>query len=400
MKKVTLFGIVLVVLLVALEAEVARKPQPAPLEPYKIGGSFDLSGFMTSIGVPMKNGTVITVDKINAESTIHGRALQLIVYDSASDVTRAVTNLRKLIYEDKVVALIGMPMTGQLLASVETITTAQIPILGGCAGSDVWKPVKKWIFSTAQGNDNYPPRACDYLKSRGFTKIALEYIDNSYGEAGMKEVVAIAPKYGLTIVAIEKHKATDLDMTAQLTRLTASRPDAIVLESYQRDAAVFMKNVRTLGITIPILGLAATAGSDIINIGGANVEGFEAVATRPIVASQLPDTDPSKPLLLKFIKAYEDRFGTFDYYATNTYDGMHLIANALQKCDARLDPYTDEGLKRIRAQIRDNVENTKDFLGGNGKYNFSPDKHNGQALDWAVLIKIVNGKWKLLEKKS
>jgi branched-chain amino acid transport system substrate-binding protein len=398
MKKITLFGIVLVVLLVALlmGANYEVGAQPAPLKPYKIGGGFDLSGFMTSIGVPMKNGAVVAIDKINAEGTIHGRALELIAYESASDITRAVTNVRKLIYEDKVVALVGLPMTGQVLASAESITTGQTPLIAGCAGADIWRPAKKWIFSTAQGNDNYPYRACDYLKRKGFTKIALEYIDNSYGESGMKQIVEIAPKYGLTIVAIEKHKATDLDMAVQITKLRAARPDAIMLESYQRDAAVFMKNIKTLGITIPILGLAATAGTDIINIGGSSVEGFEAVATRPIVASQLPDTDPSKAVLLKFIKAYENKFGRFDYYATNLYDGIHLTANALQKCDARLDPYTDEGLKSIRAQIRDTIENTKDFLGGNGKYNYSPDKHCGQALDWAVVIKIVNGNWKLL----
>jgi branched-chain amino acid transport system substrate-binding protein len=397
MRGVKLLTCVLIVLLVTLLVSPYSTPKAqVPLKPYKIGAFFDLSGFNTSIGVPSRNGAVVACDGINTKGTIHGRSLELVIYDSASDVTRAVSTVKRLIEADNVVAIAGGTMTGSVLASVETVTNAGVPFMSGAAGVDIWRPTKKWVFSTANGNDNYLPRACDYLKRKGLTKVAFEYMDSAYGESGRKQLEGVASKYGLTIVGIEKHKPTDLDMVPQLTRLAAAHPDVILLESYQRDAAVFMKSVRTLGVTIPVLGTAGTAGADIIRIGGEAVEGFEAVATRPIVASQLPDADPSKPLLLKFIKAYEEKFGVFDYYASNSYDALHLVADALEKSDARLDPYTDEGRKNIGAQIRDNLENTKDFLGTNGKYNLSADKHNGEDLSWCVIIRVVNGKWKLV----
>ena len=51
----------------------------------------------------------------------------------------------------------------------------------------------------------------------------------------------------------------------------------------------------------------------------------------------------------------------------------------------------------ISSKIRDAIENTKNFIGIGGIFNFSPEDHNGLTKEAFVLIKIVNGEWTLLE---
>jgi branched-chain amino acid transport system substrate-binding protein len=50
-----------------------------------------------------------------------------------------------------------------------------------------------------------------------------------------------------------------------------------------------------------------------------------------------------------------------------------------------------------KIKIRDEIENTKNFVGTGGIFNFSPTDHNGLTKQGVVMIKIVDGKWTLLQ---
>jgi branched-chain amino acid transport system substrate-binding protein len=49
------------------------------------------------------------------------------------------------------------------------------------------------------------------------------------------------------------------------------------------------------------------------------------------------------------------------------------------------------------AAIRDAIENTKGYVGLSGIYNMSPEDHNGLSLDDVVLIKVQDGKFRLVK---
>ena len=71
---------------------------------------------------------------------------------------------------------------------------------------------------------------------------------------------------------------------------------------------------------------------------------------------------------------------------------------ALEKVDPSLDPSNDEDLKKIRSQLRNNIEELKNVVGQNGVFNYSPDNHNGLSYGCYVPVVIENGKWRLVEK--
>ncbi len=75
---------------------------------------------------------------------------------------------------------------------------------------------------------------------------------------------------------------------------------------------------------------------------------------------------------------YIKRHGSFSLYAGHMWDQVYLIVEALKKVDPKLDHTTkDADLVKIRAQLRDNLEQIKGFVGQSSIFNYSPDNHNG-----------------------
>lgn len=158
LKKVTL-----VISVVAMMFVVACSKQKQ--DPIKVGGLFAVTGPASFLGEPEKNTAQMMVDEINSNGGIKGRKLELVVYDTAGDTTKAVQLATKLIKNDKVVAIIGPSTTGESMAVVPVAEKEQIPMISCAAGIKITEPVKKWVFKTP---------ANDYLaaeNSRAFEKV-------------------------------------------------------------------------------------------------------------------------------------------------------------------------------------------------------------------------------------
>ena len=118
----------------------------------KIGALFSVSGPASFLGEPERNTAKMMVEEINKAGGIKGRKLELIVYDTQGDATKAVQAANKLIKDDKVVAIIGPSTTGDSMAVIPVVEKAEIPLISCAAGVKITDPVKKWVFKTAQND--------------------------------------------------------------------------------------------------------------------------------------------------------------------------------------------------------------------------------------------------------
>ncbi|MCL5960592.1 MAG: ABC transporter substrate-binding protein, partial [Chloroflexi bacterium] len=97
-------------------ASEATSAPAADKEPYKIGAVFAITGFNSPLGTPERDTAKMLVDQINAKGGVNGHKIEMVIYDTESDETKAVTAVKKLIEEDKVLAIIGPSSTGESLA--------------------------------------------------------------------------------------------------------------------------------------------------------------------------------------------------------------------------------------------------------------------------------------------
>ncbi len=355
-------------------------------EPYKIGCIFSVTGPASFLGDPEKKSAIMLADQINKNGGINGHPIKLIIYDTEGDPTKAVLNINKLIFHDKVLAVIGPSRTPTTLAVIPIAQRAQIPLISCAAGIKITQPVKKWVFKTAQTDALAVAKIYSYMKEQNIKKIAIITVANAFGESGKNQLIKQAPKYGIEVVAKESFGPKDTDMTPQLTKIRATSAEAVVCWGTNPGPAVVAKNMKQLDMKIPLFQSHGVASPKFIELAGDAANGIILPTGKILVAKDISDRDPQKPVLLKYIKDYESRYKThvsgFGGYA---YDGLNLLAMAMGKAGAD------------RSKIRDELERIKGYKGISGVFNFSPSDHNGLTMDAFVLVKIADGKWKIIK---
>ena len=90
------------------------------------------------------------------------------------------------------------------------------------------------------------------MKKKGIQKIAIITSADGFGRDGKNWLEKLAPEYGLKIIASESFQATDNDMTAQLVKIKAASPDAIICWTIGKAGSIVAKNVKQLAIKAPL----------------------------------------------------------------------------------------------------------------------------------------------------
>lgn len=359
-------------------------------EAYKVGAVFATTGFNSPLGTPEKQTVEMMVEKINVEGGINGHPLELTIYDTTSDTTECVKLVKRLIEQDKVVAIIGPSSSGESLALIDTVTKAEIPLVSCGASSKIVQPVAEryWVFKTPQSDVLAVNKISEYLNKQGITKIALLSDSGGFGSTGRDVLVEALPKAGLTIVADEKFDTQDTDMTTQLTKINGTETEAIICWGTNPGPALIAKNMKQLNMAQLLINSHGIANKKFIELGGDATNDVIFPAGKLLVADQLPDSDPQKELLLNYKVDYEDKYGagTANTFGGHAYDALTLVVAALEEVGPD------------KAKIRDYIENNiKDFPGTGGVFNMSPAEHNGLGKGAFVMIEIVAGEWTWLK---
>ncbi len=355
--------------------------------PIKIGAVLSASGVSSSLGKPEMDTIKMLVEKTNAAGGINGRKVELIAYDDKSDQNEAVLSMKKLLEQDKVSAVIGSSSSGNTLAIIPLAESAKIPLISVASSKKISSPSKPFVFKTAQGDDVNSLRLVDYLVKNNLKKIAFLNVDNAYGSSGKAEFEPIAKEAGLEFVLTDVFEATVTDAKPMLTRVKNANPQAIILWATNQEAAVITKNIRELGITVPIFGTQGMASPKYIELSGNAAEGVLITAAPLLVSDQLPADHKQKNVIADYVAEFKSKYNyDTSSFGGHAWDAYNMLVKAIEKVG-------DEPLK-----IRDALEeDVKDFVGISGVFNISKENHNGLSGDSLMLIEIKDGKYRLKE---
>ena len=135
------------------------------------------------------------------------------------------------------------------------------------------------------------------------------------------------------------------------------------------------------------------ATDDFIRLGGAKVEGTILAAGPMLVIDEIPDSNPIKPVTMRYILAYEKMYGSRPAtFGANTYDSGLILQNAIPEALKKGKP----GTEAFRVALRDALENAGNVVGAQGVFNMSPTNHNGMDKRARVLITVKDGKFRYL----
>lgn len=383
-----MFLLALMLMLWTSPAYVAEK------SPIKIGVNLELTGPWAEVTKTVKNTMVMEVERINTMGGINGRPLELIFEDNGFDTGRAAANMTKFTQNKDIIAVVGpfednLQATTRALAEREKITNLII-----CPSNPMVRGLKqKWAFNIAQSDIIVSQKLVDLSLARKYKKVLVfpaahplaqslaDYYKRFGEEKGMK-----------VIISKETHKPTDIDMTPQLIKLKPiieqEKIDAFYACTAGPPGPIVCKNLRTLGIKIPILGTHAFGFGFIIALGGEAMEGVEFGAGKPVVPDQLDENDPTKPIITDLDKRMKIKYGVgIDQIAGHAHDTIWLLYDALKRCQGKI----------TRDHLRDALENTKGLKSSHGIYNYSPTDHDGLSKKEMVFIRIEGGKFKRIK---
>lgn len=354
----------------------------------RIGGLFAVTGPASFLGEPEKKTLEMLVMEANAKGGIGGMKVEAIIYDTQGDATKAVQLATKLIRNDKVSVIVGPSTTGESMAVIPVVEKEQIPLISCAAGIKITEPVKRWVFKTPANDHVAAEKILNHAAKNKVKNIALLTVTDGFGSSGREQIKALAAKKGFTIVADEVYGPKDTDMTAQLTKIRGIKPDAIICWGTNPGPAVVTKNVKQLGIKIPLYMSHGVASKKYIELAGADAaEGVMLPAGKLAIFDALPANDPQQKLLRAYNTSYKNEHGveasTFGGYA---YDAFLLIENAVKQTGSAAPE-----------SIRNGIEQAKRLVSVSGVFTMSPKDHNGLDLSAFEMVKVSKGDWMMIK---
>ena len=373
----------------ALGAALVAIAVPA-LADINVGVTLSATGPAASLGIPEKN----TFELL--PTTIAGQKVNWIILDDGSDTTKAVTNTRKLISEDKVDVVVGSTITPNSLAMVDVVADAETPMISMAASArivDPGNPKTKWVFKTPQSDALMADAIAVNMKSAGVKTMGYIGFADGYGDGWLAEIKRSAQTAGIKIVAEEKYNRNDPSVTGQVLKIVAAKPDAVLIAAAGTPGATPQKELVARGYKGKVYQTHGVANPDFLRVVGNDANGTILPIGPMLVFEQLPDSNPLKKSAAEYITKYEAKYGkdsrsTFGGHAWDAYLLLnHAVPEALKKAKP--------GTKEFRAALRDALENTKELVATHGVYTMTAQDHNGLDNRARTMIKIDNGKWVL-----
>jgi len=352
----------------------------------KIGTFLSVTGPASFLGDPELKTLQLYVEEINAAGGVLGRKLELVHYDSGANPKNAINFVKRLVQRDRVDVIVGGSTSGETMAVIPIVEEAGVPFISLAGAIEIIDPVRKWVFKTPHTDRMAVGKIYADMKKRGIAKIALISGDGGFDKSCRAQALDLADDYGMRIVGDESYGAKDTDMTAQLTKLRATDAEALVNCGFGTGPAIVTRNVRQLGIEVPLYQSHGVASKKYIELAGDAAEGVRLPAAALLVPDQLPAEDPQRPVLLAYKKKYESAYGPVSTFGGHAYDGLMIALQAIERAGG-----TDK--EKVRAEI----ERTKGFIGTGGVFTMSPKDHMGLTLEAFKMLEIRNGDWTLVE---
>lgn len=226
-------------------------PTPGVTDTEVVLGTFQaLSGPVAAIGVPVANGIRAYLNWVNANGGVAGRQIRLEVADDAFDPSRTTVEVRRLVEEDEVFALVAGLGTPGNLAVMDYLEEQGVPHVYQASGSGLLtNPPKQNIFAVQPNYTVEGEIMVRYLvEERGFENIAMVYRNLDDGNELRNAVVATLDEYGLELTNDIAIDPAAQDFSASLVQISNADPDVIIMGLFLPQSSNFIVQAKELGL--------------------------------------------------------------------------------------------------------------------------------------------------------
>jgi branched-chain amino acid transport system substrate-binding protein len=290
----------------------------------KVGFNVPLTGFAAADGESALNGAKLAVNQANANGGINGKQIELVIYDDQASPKEAVPIANRLIEKDGVKVAVSGSYSGSTRAAAGVFQAAGIPYISAYAIHPGITRAGKYIFRTSfMGEVQGAAGALLIGQTMQIKRVVVITLKNDFGKSLAAGFKAEAANFGIEIINEYEYSIPDRQFGPIVAKVRADKPDAIYASGYFFTAGPLVNQLRSGGVTVPVIGQEGYDSEQFIKIAGAASEGV-------IITTSL-DRDSNSPETRSFITEYEKLTGNkVDMVAASGHTALNVVIAALR----------------------------------------------------------------------
>jgi branched-chain amino acid transport system substrate-binding protein len=363
----------------------------AAAEPIRIGVAEALSGGAAQYGISIRNGFQMAADEINAAGGVNGSKIELVIEDEQGKKDEAINAFKKLIFQDKALMLFGPTLSNSAAAADPIAQAAHVVVFGTSNTADGITTIGDHVFrNSVTEADVLPVTLRVAAKVAKIKKVAVMYgNDDVFTKSGYDAFKKALEDGKMPVTTTETFAKGDVDFKAQLTKIKATNPDAIVLSALIAEGAPIMVQARQLGLNVPFIGGNGMNSVKVFDLAKGASDGLW-VGSPWSIENRTPENN-------SFIIAYTKKYSAPpDQFAAQAYDAMHIATAAMKKIKLSGD------LAKDRSALQAALPAVK-WTGATGSFAFrrvndKSGKPAGYDADQQAIVSTTRGKNYEIEK--
>ena len=360
-----IIGIIVLAVVVWGGVKLFRTKEEKTKETIKIGVILPLTGDLSSFGEGSKIATELAVKEVNDSGGVNGKKIEVIIEDSKCSSVPAINAVQKLINLDRVSAVIGEICSSATLAVAPIIEQNKIPLISPCSSAPDITNSGDYIFRIYPSDFFEGKIVAEYVKNKlGYSKVAMLYINNDWGNGLEKVFKETFMKLGGNIVVEESYQQGSKDLRAHLAKIKSANPEFIYFIGYIDEATIGLKQTKELKINIPVFGNSSWSESKLISEAKSASEGAYWIELKSLIPSAFLEKEMELKRNNKEIPVC----------STQYYDAVKVLTKSLMN----ISDISGENIKNKLYQTR--------LSGLSGEISF--DK-NGDLMSAKYVIKVI-----------
>ncbi len=354
---------------------VAQAPQPVSIPiilPLTGGGAF--------IGQTHEKTMQILQDVVNKDGGIKGRPLKFVFLDDQT--SPAVSKQLATQAETQSPIVLGSSLSAMCQAIAPVFEAGPV---NWCLSPAIYPPKGSYVFSTSVATKDLIIATVRFFREKGWKKFGLLASQDASGQDGVTDVgeaLKLPENSTMQLVDTERYAASDVSATAQLTRIKAAGPQALIIWAPGTPFATALRAVQDVGLDVPIVTTSANQVAAQLKQYAAFIpkELYFTGVTYAAGIAQNPQVKHQQDVYNAAMKAAGVET---DLQSGMTWDAGLITVDALRKL----------GPAATGAQIRDYIAGLKNYAGILGVYDFTKEPQRGAGIDDAVIQRWNGNGW-------